>query len=92
MYDKLNLHLVAEKLLAEPISFWLTLLNRYFLNRPSVTVLGYPWKNEQIVRAHYENERVANRQATFGEQGLKQMAETLQKAIEENKVSSSLAS
>lgn len=87
MYDRLNLHIVAKKLLAEPISFWLTLLVDYFLCKPSACVLAYPWKSEHIVRAYFENERLDERQTTLGEAGLKKCADILRKATEENMVS-----
>jgi len=89
MEDKLNIQKITPRLLTEPITFWISLLNDYFLKKPSATVLGYPWKNQVILQTQLENERLAIRQATLGVDGLKEKAAILQKAIEENNVRTS---
>lgn len=84
--DKLNIQKLKAQLLSEPVSFWISVLNDYFVQRPSATILGYPWKNQEKVNTLLESERLSRRKANLGDEGLKNKAAILQNAIEENKV------
>lgn len=84
--DKLNIQKLKSRLLNEPIAFWISLLNNYFVKKPSATILGYPWKNQELLQTQLENERLAYREATYGKEGLKEKHVILEKAIEENNV------
>jgi Zn-dependent M16 (insulinase) family peptidase len=83
---KLNIQKLTSRLLEEPVSFWISILDNYFVRRPSAIVLGYPWKNEKILRTSLENERLSRRKAVLGDKGLKEKAENLKNALKENDV------
>ena len=86
MAAKLNIQKLTSRLLNEPVSFWISTLNDYFLRRPSATVLCFPWKNEKVLHSLLENERLSRRKEVFGEEGLKRKGDLLKNAIEENGV------
>ncbi len=86
MYCRLNQSKIAAELLREPVSFWISLLQKYFTERPYVTVLGYPSIMERNIRAFFENEKIKNRKTELGEDGLNDKKKILLEAIEENKV------
>lgn len=86
MYHRLNLRKVAVKLASEPLTFWTDLLKRHLLNGQHAVILGYPWKDENKLRSHFESERICQRMQTFGDDGLQQKADILKKASEENEV------
>lgn len=87
MFHRLNRKMLGEKLIAEPVTFWINLLKTYFIEKPYAVVLGYPSKTEHKIRSIMENERIENRKAALREEGLKEKKEILDRANEENQVS-----
>lgn len=86
MFNRLNHQVIADKLLEEPVLFWISLLKEYFIDRPYALVLAFPSKNENLLRSYFETERINSRHNSLGEEGLRKKGEELKKAIEENEV------
>lgn len=72
----------------EPEDFWLSLLKRYLVDPPSVTVRGMPSCEEDKTMTESEKSRIEKQKALLGEKGLQEMSEKLVKATEENEVGS----
>ncbi|ERL93539.1 uncharacterized protein C05D11.1 [Dendroctonus ponderosae] len=72
------------KLSKEPDTFWLGILEKYFVGNKYVSVECYPSKEEQQKMAKEEKERVEKQRQLLGEEGLKQKKIALEKAIESN--------
>lgn len=68
----------------EPDTFWLGILEKYFVSNKYVSVECYPSKEEQQKMAKEEKERVEKQRQLLGEEGLKQKKIALEKAIESN--------
>lgn len=72
------------KLKKEPKSFWVGILDKYFVNNKYIGVECYPSKEEQQKMAKEEKQRVEEQRNTLREDGLKEKGVLLQKAIEYN--------
>ena len=77
---------LLKKLMNEPTLYWLSLLNKYFINAPSVITKGIPSIDKKIEMAKKENERIIKQIETLGKEGLKKKERELQEAIMENEV------
>ncbi|XP_065211610.1 uncharacterized protein C05D11.1-like [Planococcus citri] len=84
MFDRLNHDALAEKFKAMSVDFWRDLLKKFLIDRPHVTVLGYPSQKDRGLRSHLETERRNNQLQTLGKEGLAKKGEILKKASEEN--------
>ncbi|XP_056630340.1 uncharacterized protein C05D11.1-like [Diorhabda sublineata] len=74
-----------SKLLEEPQSFWLDLLDKYLVkNRQYVSLQCHPSIEEQQTMSNKEKERIEQQIQTLTETGLKMKGEILAKAIEHN--------
>lgn len=87
MFDRLNHDALAEKFKTLSVDFWRNLLKSFLVERPHVTVLGYPSQKERGLRSYLETERRNHQVQTLGKEGLLEKAEILKKASEENEVS-----
>merc|ERR1719359_393981 len=73
-----------KELLTWNASQWAELLQKYYLDNPSLTVIGKP-SAKMAVRLEKETaERLQKTQAKFGEEGLRKLEEQLKKAQEQN--------
>lgn len=72
------------KLSKESKSFWLQILDKYFVNNKYISIQCYPSKEEQQEMAKEEKLRVEKQRETLALEGLKEKADILQKAIEFN--------
>ena len=70
----------------EPASYWLNVLNEYFINSPVVVSKGIPSIEKNLKLAEKEKERIAKQIESLGEEGLKEKNRKLQEAISENEV------
>lgn len=86
MFGRLNHHVLADELKQEVPSFWSDLLTNCFVDRPHVTVLGYPSRKDHALRAYFENERRSNQLRNLGPEGLARKNEILMNATKENEV------
>lgn len=68
----------------EPKSYWVGLLDKYFVKNDSISIQGYPSIEEQQQMAAEEKERIEKQIESLGEDGLKEKAAALEKAIEYN--------
>ncbi|XP_063960885.1 uncharacterized protein C05D11.1-like [Lytechinus pictus] len=73
-----------RRLQSEEKPFWCSLLKEYFVDPPSVMIIGEPSGAVAKDMADEEKQRVASQVAALGEEGLKTKADILEKAIEEN--------
>ncbi|XP_066250958.1 uncharacterized protein C05D11.1-like [Euwallacea similis] len=73
-----------NKLLKEPKSFWLEILDKYFVSNNYISVECYPSKKEQQKMAKEERERIEKQRENLGEVGLKNRKLALEKALEFN--------
>ena len=70
----------------EPASYWLNLLNKYFINAPVVFSKGIPNIEKKIEMAKTEKERITKQIERLGKEGLLKKGQELQEAINENEV------
>ncbi|RCN51300.1 peptidase M16 inactive domain protein [Ancylostoma caninum] len=68
---------------SQPASFWSHLVERYF-TRPHVTVVGVPSTKMVAEIAQEEAARLERQRQKLGSEGLKERAEKIRRAIEEN--------
>lgn len=68
----------------EPKSYWINLLDNYFVKNKSISIQGYPSNEEQHRMAAEEKERIEMQIKALGEDGLKQKATKLATAVEYN--------
>eukprot|EP00057_Strongylocentrotus_purpuratus_P025310 XP_011679784.1 PREDICTED: uncharacterized protein LOC584034 [Strongylocentrotus purpuratus] len=73
-----------RRLQGEAKAFWCSLLKEFFVDAPSVTIVGEPSGKVAKDMAEEEKQRVAKQVASLGEAGLKEKAEVVEKANEEN--------
>ncbi|XP_033118146.1 uncharacterized protein C05D11.1-like [Anneissia japonica] len=73
-----------KKLGKEPAEYWVNLLRKYVTEAKSVTIVGKPSKELADSMASKEKERVKKQSEKLGEDGLKKMADILEKATAEN--------
>lgn len=73
-----------KKMKTETEVFWKGLLAKYFLNDVQVVIEGVPSKKYMEETGQAEKDRVAKQQKQFGEDGLKNLSDALEKATEEN--------
>ena len=72
--------------MTEPATYWLTLLNKYFVNAPVVVSKGIPSIKKKMEMAKNEKERIAKQIEKLGKEGLEKMKKELEEAIAENEV------
>lgn len=77
---------MLKKLMEEPASYWLNLLNKYFISAPVVFSKGVPSIEKKIEMAKTEKERITKQIESLGKEGLKKKERELQEAIMENEV------
>ncbi|XP_035211557.1 uncharacterized protein C05D11.1-like [Stegodyphus dumicola] len=75
-----------EKLLEKDAQFWVDLLKTYIVEGKFVIVLGSPSPKLSEKMSKEEKQRIEEQQKQLGPEGLKDMANTLKKAIEVNEV------
>ena len=63
---------------------WINLLNKWLLDNPRVVVLGIPSSKRAQELKEIEEKRVKERQAKFGEEGLKELERKIEEAQKEN--------
>lgn len=68
----------------EPKSFWLELLNKYFVGAKSISIQGVPSVEEHEKMAKEEKERIDEQIKSLGEEGLKEKEKLVQSAVEHN--------
>ena len=73
-----------DKLGNEPVEYWLSLLNRYFIEGPRVSCVGVPSKEFAKKTENEEKERIKKQQTELGEEGLKLKETLLEKAKREH--------
>lgn len=73
-----------NKLIKEPKSFWIGILEKYFVKNNFVSIECYPSKEEQQKMAKDEKERIEKQRQELGDEGLRKQKEILEKAIEFN--------
>lgn len=84
MQQRINPLTDIAKLQKEPQSFWLEILDKYFVNNTSLSVQCVPSIQEQQTMAKEEKDRIALQIQKLTEDGLKEKGEILEKAIEFN--------
>ncbi|XP_067661811.1 uncharacterized protein C05D11.1-like [Haliotis asinina] len=75
-----------KKMKDETEDFWVELLNTYFVDKPTVTVIGMPSKSLMEDMGKMEKERVAEQRKKLGEDGLCNLGKLLEKATKENEI------
>ncbi|XP_015753163.1 PREDICTED: uncharacterized protein C05D11.1-like [Acropora digitifera] len=75
-----------EKLQSEPVNFWVSCLNKYFVLSPSVVIVGQPSAKLMTKMSETEKKRVAEQRTALGEEGLKIKRQRLDKATQDNEV------
>lgn len=73
-----------NQLIKEPKSFWIGILEKYFVKNNFVSIECYPSKEEQQKMAKDEKERIEKQRQELGDEGLRKQKEILEKAIEFN--------
>ncbi|XP_033227850.1 uncharacterized protein C05D11.1-like [Belonocnema kinseyi] len=82
--QRLNQIDMLKKLMEEPASYWLNLLNKYFISAPVVFSKGIPSIEKKIEMAKAEKERIAKQIESLGKDGLEKKERELHEAIMEN--------
>lgn len=75
-----------DKCQAEPADFWISLLKKYFLDRPYVHIQGHPSPELMERMANEEKERIAEQQKKLGPNGLEEKGKILQSAKDRNDI------
>lgn len=73
-----------NKLIKEPKSYWVGILEKYFVKNNFISIECYPSKEEQQKMAKDEKERIEKQRRELGDEGLRKHKEILEKAIEFN--------
>lgn len=73
-----------SKFLKEPLSYWLEILRKYFVENKYIAIQCVPSKEEQANMAKEEKERIQAQIDKLGTTGLKEKEESLEKALEFN--------
>ncbi|XP_001603808.1 uncharacterized protein C05D11.1 [Nasonia vitripennis] len=73
-----------KKLKLKPVTYWIELLNKYFIQAPSAVMKGIPSIDKQQELADIEQKRVSEQIKKLGPEGLKKKDQELQKSIVEN--------
>lgn len=73
-----------EKLLNEPKSFWVSLLNKYLVDNKYVAVQCIPSTDEYEKMIKEEEKRITKQVESIGEKGLEEKKQILEKAVEFN--------
>ncbi|EZA55862.1 hypothetical protein X777_04081 [Ooceraea biroi] len=73
-----------QKLENEPEAYWLSLLKKYFIGKPMVTVKGVPSIEKKRTSTQEEETRIAKQIEQLGTNGLTHKEVELKHAIEEN--------
>ncbi|XP_052223206.1 uncharacterized protein C05D11.1-like isoform X7 [Dreissena polymorpha] len=84
MEDRVQMVPCHERMKTEPEAFWLGLINKFFIDKHYVLILGEPSTAERESLAQAEADRVARQQANLGKNGLQEKAAIFEKATEEN--------
>lgn len=82
--ERVNPLVSFEKLKSQPKSYWLDLIKKYLIDGKFIGIRCKPSKEEQNKMSVDEKLRVENQIKQLGEDGLKNKAEELEKAIEYN--------
>ncbi|ESO83908.1 hypothetical protein LOTGIDRAFT_222342 [Lottia gigantea] len=75
-----------KQLKLESEDYWINLIGKYFVDKPCVVIIGEPSIKLMEEMGQTEKDRVAKQRSELRESGLKKMAETLEKATEENEI------
>lgn len=78
-----------KQLLKEPASFWVALVDKYFVKGHRIVVLGCPSSELSKSMVAVETERVEDQAKHLGEAGLKGKTEALEMAIAQNEIAAS---
>jgi Zn-dependent M16 (insulinase) family peptidase len=73
-----------QKLLEEPESFWIDLINSVFIKSPHVCIVGRPSLDLSKKMNEEEKQRTAEQSKSLGEEGLKEKEKALKEAVEAN--------
>ena len=90
--QRLNQIDVLKKLMTEPESYWVNLLNKYFVKAPVVFSKGIPSIEKKLEMTQKEKERIKKQIESLGPKGLEIKEKELQEAIAENEVRATLRS
>lgn len=82
--QRLNPLVDLDKMLKEPLEYWLDLLKKYIIDNKYISTQCIPSIEEQQRMAAEEQERLQQQIAELGEVGLKMKKEILENAIEYN--------
>jgi len=75
-----------KKLKEESEDFWVGLLNKYIKNQKMVVIVAEPSEEFMQKSGEEEKNRVKEQAEQFGDKGLKEMKEVLEKAMAENEI------
>ncbi|XP_033228376.1 uncharacterized protein C05D11.1-like isoform X2 [Belonocnema kinseyi] len=82
--QRLNQIELFKKLMVEPASYWLNILNKYLINAPIAISKGIPSIEKKNEIAEKEKERIAKQIENLGKEGLEKKKRELEEAIAEN--------
>ncbi|XP_041369326.1 uncharacterized protein C05D11.1-like [Gigantopelta aegis] len=75
-----------KKMKLEPETYWREILEQYFVDKPTIVMIGEPSKELMASLGKAEKDRIAQQQKNLGESGLKELADALEKASDENDI------
>ncbi|KAI4464378.1 presequence protease [Holotrichia oblita] len=84
LQQRINPLIDYEKMTKETKSYWVNLLDKYFVKNESISIEGYPSVEEQQRMAAEEKDRIEKQVQALDVEGLKQKSIELQNAIEYN--------
>ncbi|KAJ1519883.1 hypothetical protein ONE63_004123 [Megalurothrips usitatus] len=86
LHQRLNILEILDKLVAEPESYWINLLNQYLLKNNCATIRGRPSQAERQRLSDDEEKRIEKQRQDLGPDGLKKFEKELEEAIAHNEL------